>query len=66
MESWEIEQLRRSIVMASGSTVGPMTKADAERLIEEVTTARNQTERYREAVRRLRRVLDILEAGDNG
>ena len=61
MEPWEIENLRRSIVMTSGSTVGPLTKDAALALIEEVETSRQVTARYRQVVAQLRGLLDTID-----
>ena len=61
MESWEIEQLRRSIVMAPGGTVGPLTKDAARELVEELVTSKKETARYRQIVAELRRVLESLD-----
>lgn len=61
VEPWEIENLRRSIVMTSGSTVGPLTKDAALALIEEVQTSRQETARYRQVVAQLRGLLDTID-----
>ena len=65
MEAHELEQLKRSIAMAPGTTAGPLTKEAAWELIEEVSSSRDRTDRYRRAVAQLRRVLDALEAGES-
>lgn len=60
MESWQIEQLRRSVVMVESDTVGPLTKQAALDLIEELSHCRQETDRYREVVAEVRRLLDSL------
>jgi hypothetical protein len=63
VEPWEIEQLRRSIAMLSvGDSAAAVTKEAATALIHEVLTSRRETERYREAVSQLRRVLVAVDS----
>ncbi len=62
MESWELEQLRRSVAMVGDGNPGwALTKPRAEELIEELARATDQNERYGEAVTELRRILDALD-----
>lgn len=62
MESWELEQIRRSIAMLPpGHSAGALTKAVAEELVEEAVAARGDAARYREAIAELRRVLEALD-----
>jgi hypothetical protein len=62
VEAWEIEQLRRSIAMLPpGHSAGALTKEAAMALIHEVLNGRRETQRYKEAVAQLRRVLAALD-----
>jgi hypothetical protein len=62
VESWELEQLRRSVAMLpEGHSAGAVSKAQARQLLEEVVTARAETERYRQAVAELRRILEEFD-----
>jgi hypothetical protein len=62
VEPWEIEQLRRSIAMLPpGHSAGALTKDAAMALVDEVLTSQRETERYRQAVARLREVLTALD-----
>jgi hypothetical protein len=64
VEPWQIEQLRRSIAMLPpGHSAGALTKEAAMALVHEVLTSRRETERYRQAVAELRRVLEALDSG---
>jgi hypothetical protein len=66
VEPWEIEQLRRSIAMLPpGHSAGALTKEAAMALVHEVLTSRRETERYRQAVAELRRVLEALDRGND-
>jgi hypothetical protein len=66
VESWEIEQLRRSIAMLPpGHSAGALTKEAAMALIHEVLTSRRETERYRRAVAQLCDILTALESGND-
>jgi hypothetical protein len=47
--------------LAPGHSAGALSREVAQALIEEVANARQETQRYREAVAELRRVLDALE-----
>jgi hypothetical protein len=62
VEAWEIEQLRRSIAMLPpGHSAGALTKEAAMALIREVLNGRRETQRYKEAVAQVRRVLAALD-----
>ncbi|MBO0893758.1 MAG: hypothetical protein J2O39_05220 [Acidimicrobiales bacterium] len=62
MEPWELEQLRRSIVMLPpGHSVGALSRAQAEELLAEVERSHDDLARYRLAVDELRAVLAVLE-----
>ena len=62
MESWQVEQLRRSIVMLPpGHTAGAVSRDQAERLLDELLGMRRDNERYRALVAELRRLLDALD-----
>ena len=61
MGSWEIEQLRRSVVMVQGGSVGPLTKQAALDLIAEFQRIDRLTARYREVIDLLRAALNGLE-----
>jgi hypothetical protein len=64
VEAWEIEQLRRSVAMLpEGHSAGAVSKEQARQLLEEITTARAETQRYRQAVSELRRILDEFRVG---
>lgn len=56
----EIEQLRRSVAMHTGGAGGALTQEKAEALIEELLSARAETERYRQVVAELRALLEGL------
>jgi hypothetical protein len=57
----DLERLRRSIVMLPpGHSAGALTREAALDLIEEITTSREETDRYRVAIEQLRGVLDAL------
>jgi hypothetical protein len=63
MKSWELEQLRRSVVMLPpGHSAGAVSKAQAEELLAEIDRNRGDIARYRKAVDELRRVLAVLES----
>ena len=58
MEPWEIEQLRRSVVMLPpGHSVGAMSRDQALALFEELAAEKRQSERYRELVDEIRRLI---------
>ena len=60
MESWQVEQLRRSIVMLPPChTAGAVDQA--ERLLDELLGMRRDNERYRALVAEVRRLLDALD-----
>lgn len=62
VERWELEQLRRSIVMLPpGHSAGAVSKAQAEELLAEVERIHLDLVRYQHAVDELRRVLSVLE-----
>jgi hypothetical protein len=62
MEAWELEQVRRSIAMLpEGHSAGALTKERAMALVHEALAAREDRERYRQAVDKLRAVLDELD-----
>lgn len=62
VEAWQIENLRRSLaVTPPGTSVGTLTREEAEALVEEVLASRSETARYREAVARLRTVFEELD-----
>jgi hypothetical protein len=61
VETHDLQRLRRSIAALPGNSAGPLTKEAALRLVDEVTTCRRETDRYRRAVSELRRVLDALD-----
>jgi hypothetical protein len=64
VEPWQIEQLRRSIAMLPpGHSAGALTKEAAMALVHDVLTSRRETERHRQAVAELRRVLEALDSG---
>ena len=54
---------RKSIVMVQGSTVGPVTKEAALKLVAEVADAKEETDCYKQVLAELRRILDGLETG---
>jgi hypothetical protein len=58
--SGSLENLRRSIVMTAGATVGPLTKVAAPALIEEVQTRWAESARYRQVVAQFHTVLDTV------
>ena len=63
VESWELEQLRRSVAMLpEGHSAGAVSKEQARQLLDELMTAKDETTRYRQAVAELRRILDALSA----
>jgi hypothetical protein len=63
VESWELEQLRRSVAMLpEGHSAGAVSKEQARQLLDELMTAKDETTRYRHAVAELRRILDALSA----
>jgi hypothetical protein len=63
VERWELEQLRRSIVMLPpGHSAGAVSKAQAEELLAEVERRHSDLARYQQAVDELRRVLSALES----
>jgi hypothetical protein len=63
VEAWELEHLRRSVAMLpEGHSAGAVSKAQARQLLDEVTTAKAETDRYRQAFAELRRILDDFEA----
>jgi hypothetical protein len=65
MEGWELEQIRRSIAMLpEGHSAGALTKERAMALVREALDAREDRERYRQAIARLRIVLDELKADE--
>lgn len=67
MERWELEQLRRSIVMLPpGHSAGAVSKTQAEELLAEVERSHDDLARYRRAVAELRRVLSVLESDLGG
>jgi hypothetical protein len=58
MVAWEAEQLRRSVaVLPEGHSAGAVGRDQARELLEEILTTRVETERYRQAVGELRRML---------
>ena len=62
MEPWELENLRRSIVMLPpGRSAGALSRDAALDLFDEVLNARMETDRYRSAVAQLRQVLEALD-----
>jgi hypothetical protein len=62
VETWELEQLRRSIAMLPpGHSAGAVSKAQAEELLVEVERSHGDLARYRLALDELRRVLSVLE-----
>ena len=64
MEPWEIENLRRSVVMlAPGHSVGVMSREQALELFGELNRLDQTTNRYREVVAQLRHILDSLDGG---
>jgi hypothetical protein len=50
-------------MLPPGHSAGALTKAAAMTLVQEVLNSRRETERYRQAVEELRRVLEALDAG---
>jgi hypothetical protein len=48
-------------MLAPGHSAGAITKEAAEALLEEVARSHQETERFRQAVAELRRVLEALE-----
>lgn len=66
MESWEIEQLRRSVAMLPpGHAVGAMPREQALGLFDELEQCRSDSARYRALLAELRRVLDAFTPGDD-
>jgi hypothetical protein len=64
VEAWELELLRRSVAMLpEGHSAGAVSKEQARQLLEEVATAKAETDRYCQAVAELRRMLHTLNAG---
>jgi hypothetical protein len=67
VDAHDIERLRRSIAMLPpGHSAGALTKDAAMALVEEVLNSRSETERYRQVVAELRRVLEALDRGRPG
>jgi hypothetical protein len=59
----ELERLRRSVViLPADHEAGALTKEAAQALLEEVTALRAETDRYRDVVTQLRRLLDEVES----
>jgi hypothetical protein len=52
MESWEIEHIRRSLVMATDSSA-PLTAEQAERLVKALARSEDELRRLREGLREL-------------
>ena len=62
MEAWELEHIRRSIAMLpEGHSAGALTKERAMALVHEALSAREDRDRYRDAVDKLRAVLAELD-----
>ena len=62
MEPWEIEQLRRSVVMLpAGHSAGAVTREQALQLFDEIAGLQRETGRYRKAVSELLEVLRALD-----
>jgi len=61
MKSWELETLRRSVAMLPpGHSAGPLTKEQAQALLDEIYRSRDDLARFRRAVGQLRQVLAEL------
>jgi hypothetical protein len=62
VEPWEIENLRRSVVMLPpGHSAGAVRREQALGLFEEIAGLQQETSGYRYAVAELRRVLAALD-----
>ncbi len=62
MDPHDIERLRRSIAMLPPDhTAGALTKTDAEALVEELGRLDRLTNRYREVIAGLQRILDGMD-----
>ena len=61
VEPWEVEQLRRAIAMLPPAhSAGALTKEAAMALVHEVLKSHRETQKYKDAVIQLRRVLAAL------
>jgi hypothetical protein len=66
MRPYELEILRRSVAMLpAGYSAGAVSKHQAEELLAEIDRIGLENGLYRQAVRELRRVLDLLDAGSD-
>jgi hypothetical protein len=63
VEPYEVEILRRSVAMLPpGHSAGAVSKQQAEDLLAEIDRMGQESDRYRQAVAEIRRVLALLEA----
>jgi hypothetical protein len=62
MDAWELEHMRWSITMLpEGHSAGALTKEMAMALVHQALVARDDRDRYRQAVDKLRAVLADLD-----
>jgi hypothetical protein len=62
VKPWELEQLRRSVVMLPpGHSAGALSREQALKLFEEIGTLDQRTKRYEEVLAELRRLLASLD-----